>query len=260
MGYLHMVSPLFGSHAVVGFALLMYGGISHAHFPWLAVVAQSGTAPLSARVMFGHGPADAVPLPAARLEQVVVMGTDGRIVTLQPSAADGTEHVAPALDAAPVMVLALQQPGFWSRKLEGGERLPRNEVPDALSCVYSRNSMKALLSGAVGTGSVMQQAVGHPLEILPRGGLDIGPDIARLRVAVRFEDQPYAGRVSLIPLDGAGPKPQLFDAGPDGLFNIHVPAAGTWMLYARTTTPYPDQAVCDENGYNATLVFDVPPR
>jgi uncharacterized GH25 family protein len=253
-----MVSPLFNLRASMALVILLFGGVAHAHFPWLAVVAQTGGAALSAQVMFGHGPADAAPLPAARLEHVRVMDAEGRIVTLQPNDAEGTEHLAPDLDAPPVMVLALQQPGFWSRKVEGGERLPRNEVPDALGCVCSRNSMKALLSD--GADSVTQQTVGHPLEILPRGGLEAGPENTRLRVAVRFGDQPYAGRLSLVALEEGGPKPTLFDADASGTFEITVPSPGAWMLYARTTTPYPDPAVCDENGYNATLVFAVPPR
>lgn len=251
-----MMRPLFPLRPLLMLAGLLASGLGQAHFPWLQASPQTAAAPLSAVAMFGHGPADATPMAAARLANMAVVDGDG-VVTLM-SSGDGAaaEHEASETVTTPVMVLARQRPGFWSRKEEGGERLPRNQVPDAVSCVYSRNSMKALLG--TGAEAAARQPVGHPLEIVPVVGLVAAADGARLRVTVRFGDQPYPGRLSVIALDEGGPRPELFDADEHGHFEVRLPSPGRWMLYARTTTPYADPSVCDENGYNATLVLTVP--
>lgn len=221
-----------------------------AHFPWIAADVDDVDAPFI-EVHFGHGPGDATPLPAERLDTITSLDARGAAQTLTP---DNPAQTRFTLTADAVAVAVIQQPGYWSPKSGGGgERRPRSDVPDAESCVYSRNSLKAMLDfSAVATGNDL----GHPLEIT----LDaLSPDDDALQLRVRFLDAPYTGRLSLI---GVSPeaRPALFDGDDQGRFTVPRPDAGRWMLYARTTTPYPDTARCDQNGYNATLVLDIPKR
>lgn len=233
-----------------GVLVLMSGGVQ-AHFPWIETV--ETTQGPSVEVRFGHGPSDATPLSADRLATLLSINRAGERQPLPLAPVDQTQFVLP--DDA-LLAAATQAPGYWSRQAEGGERRPRNEVPDALGCTYSRNGVKVLTDSLDRTA--LTTAVGHALEIIPVSAPRRDNDQWNLPVTVAFEAGTYTGRISLIALDG-DERPALFDADTQGHYAINVPRPGRWMLYARTTTVYPNPDVCDENGYNATLVLTLPP-
>lgn len=228
--------------------LSAFSGAALAHFPWL-------DADVEGRVvaLFGHGPTaeeGVQTLAAERLEALVAVGIDGAPLAL-PLPADATAFGAPTA----ALIAASQKPGYWSRRAEGGERRPRNEVPGALGCVYSRNSMK--LVRAESPAAALAVALGHPLELLAAGALRQAPAGVVLPLELRFSEGAPPTRISVMPMDGHA-RPLLIDARSEGRFEIPLPRPGRWLVYARATTPYPDPARCDENGYNSTLVIEVP--
>lgn len=235
-------------------SLVLIGGLCstvQAHFPWIEALPGADDA-RHVEVRFGHGPSDAAALAADRLATLTVVNSGGDPTPVALDQAAQTRFAVPA-DAA--LVGATQAPGFWSRKAAGGERLPRNQVPDALGCTYSRNGVKTIID--LSDSAALTQPLDHALEIVPARAPKAIDGTWQMPVKVTFADGAYTGRLSLISLTGDD-KPVLFDANAEGAFEVHFPRAGRWMLYARTTTPYPDLAVCDENGYNATLVLDLP--
>lgn len=219
-----------------------------AHFPWLDRDAEARVVAL-----FGHGPAaeeGVQALAAERLETLVAVGADGDALALSLPRGE-TAFTAPA----GALIAASQRPGYWSRRAEGGERRPRSEVPDALGCVYSRNSMKLAL--AESPAAALGVPLGHPLELLATGPLRDAPAGAALPLQLRFSEGTAPTRISVMPMDGQA-RPRLIDTLGEGRFEVPLPRPGRWLIYARATTPYPDPARCDENAYNSTLVIEVP--
>jgi uncharacterized GH25 family protein len=236
------------SSLLTALLLSVLSSTATAHFPWLDRDAE-------ARVIarFGHGPgADEglQTLAAERLEALVAVGAEGATLAL-PLPAGSTAFAAPTA----ALIAATQKPGYWSRRAQGGERRPRSEVPDALGCVYSRNSMKLALADSPATA--LSVPLGHPLELLAAGPLRKAAAGAVLPLQLRFSEGAPPTRISVMPMDGHV-RPQLIDALGEGRFEVPLPRPGRWLIYARATTPYPDPARCDENGYNSSLVIDLP--
>lgn len=236
------------SKPFIAVALTVLSTAAFAHFPWLdrdeasRVVAQ-----------FGHGPGSdegQQRLGAERLASLSAVDSEGESRPL--ALTEGAS--AFGVPATTALVAATQQPGYWSRKAQGGERRPRSEVPDALGCVYSRNSMKLVVADHPATA--LTAPLGHPLELLSAGPMRAQAAGAVLPLEVRFAHGPAPRRISVMPMDGYA-RPELIDAGSEGRFDVPLPRPGRWLIYARTTTPYPDPARCDENGYNSTLVVEV---
>jgi uncharacterized GH25 family protein len=218
-----------------------------AHFPWLDRDAEARLV-----AYFGHGPAaeeGLQTLAAERLDALVSVCVEGATLDL-PLPTGQAAFAAPT----GALIAATQKPGYWSRRAEGGERRPRSEVPDALGCVYSRNSMKLALIDS--PAAALSVPLGHPLELLAAGPLQTTAKGRLLPLEVRFAAGPAPARISVMPMDGHA-RPQLIDADREGRFEVLLPRPGRWLIYARATTPYPDPAHCDENGYNSSLVIEV---
>lgn len=236
-----------------------------AHFPWWALdtMATGLDTTVAAPAAFGHGPGEgARALDATRLREVLVLRADGQSVDV-PVPEAGPIMLPPLEVAGPVVLAARQQRGYWSRGAEGGKPLSREQMPEATSCAYSNNGIKAVLmvrgetAHDASEAQVLTRPVGHPLELLlmrPDGwqaGATIAPRLLH-------RGQPLAGStITLSSLDRTQDDADTQQAVTDvnGVAAFTLPGTGRWLLHAHVTEPFDDAEVCDEHSLYATLVF-----
>lgn len=247
----HRWTPVF---AVLGW---LAAGAAQAHFPW--VVAEHAVsepdAPLTALVLFGHGPGeDARPLAASRVAQLRLIGSDGAEQGLQPADDDRWRSRESVAQAAGALLTGTQEPGYWSRTPAGGQRQSRQALDNVSHCSYSQNGFKALLGGVTGIADAVAAPMGHSLEIVPREMRGEDPRALRVRVLLRGAPTAVALTVTAIAEETVTEIP----VGADGEAAASLAGEGPWLLHAQYSEAYGDAAVCDERSFNATLFIAAP--
>ncbi|MFP4208717.1 MAG: DUF4198 domain-containing protein [Wenzhouxiangella sp.] len=234
-------------------------GFAHAHHPWVLAEPARVEPGQAVQVLpyFGHAfPGDET-MESDRLAEATVTPPDG-----QPIALDLSDHGAlatPSLSEPGVYVIGVRQArGYWTQTTEGGQRLPRPEVANAVRCSYSDNGSKTLVAVGDEGPSGAVTALGHRLEIIPQRDPTALAAGDRLPVQVLFEGQPHAG--PLLAFHGAsGEDPYaVLETNADGLAEVELEEAGPWLLLAQGEIDYPDPAVCDVESFYASLTFDLP--
>jgi hypothetical protein len=244
---------------LVGAALLglsLAPGLASAHYPWMTPADYGPPAgeALEFSIHSGHAFPDGDSLGADRLAGAQLLGADGLVLDLELGA--GSVFRTPPLPVGESWVLAARQaPGFYSRTPRGGQRSSRTDNPDALSCGYWSNVVKAL----VGDGAVTTVPVaGHPLEILPlAAGAAAGETLA---VRVLLHGRPWQGQVQAVYAGFEGQEgeyPVNVGTDPEGIAAVPLDRAGRWLLKASANEPYRDPSVCDQSHYHATLTLMV---
>jgi len=232
-------------------------GDAWAHQPWV-LTEDARIAPgrsTAVMVYFGHAfPSDDL-MDAERLAGATIMGPVGAAQPLEFDA--GVPFATPVLEHAGTFVIGIEQHrGYWTTTPEGGRRLPRSQLDDAVHCSYSGNAAKTLVRVVGVEASAVDRALGHRLEILPQTdptGTDGEQDFT---VRVLFEGKAHAGPLMAYNAD-SGEEPYLTtETDGGGLAEIELTGSGPWMLVARAERAYPDPAVCDVESFYASLTFN----
>ncbi|MCC5812148.1 MAG: DUF4198 domain-containing protein [Ectothiorhodospiraceae bacterium] len=237
---------------------MAYTGAGLAHYPWLVPESfrlQPGDS-LSITPGWGHHFGDEAVLEADRIAGLRILSADGADVSISRDGDQGF-HSDALTPPGVYLAAATQVRGYWSRTPAGGLRQSRRDVPDAVSCSYSGNSMKTMVRVGTPAPPVPAAPVGHVLEVVPQSdvtGLRRGDT---LRVLVLFQGSPYQGPlVALSESNGETPALETETDG-EGFATVPLNAGGRWMLRSHASTPYPDPEVCDTQTFAATLTFHV---
>jgi uncharacterized GH25 family protein len=242
--------------AVLALALCLCPAWALAHYPWMTPVdyAPQPGASLEFSVGWGHAFPGTDTMPGERLAGAELLDAAGTVhpLALGPGAVFTT---LPLPGAGPWLLAARQAPGYYSRTPRGGQRGSRAEHPDAVSCGYSNNSVKALLGAGLGA---VDQPLGHPLEILPLAS-SAGTG-ALFPVKVLHRGEAWQGEVHAVYAgfegeEGAYPLTAVTDGR--GIARLAFDRPGPWMIKAVTGEAYPVSAICDRSTYTATLTLTV---
>jgi uncharacterized GH25 family protein len=242
----------------IGLALLLvalFPGLALAHYPWMTPddYAPPGGEPIEFRVGWGHAFPGTDTLDAGRLESAALVGPDG--LRLEIELEEGAVFTTPPLPGdGPWVLAARQAPGFYSRTPRGGQRESRVDSPDAMSCQYTSNAVKAVLGR--GTGAV-DHVLGDPLEIVPLASAVAAGEPLELRVLLH--GRPWQGAVDAVYAgfegeEGEYPVTTATDA--EGIARVPLDRAGRWMVKAIASEPYPQPEICDLNLFNATVTLE----
>lgn len=243
--------------------LLLVGlapGIAAAHYPWLtpARYTPEPGQPLAFSVGWGHAFPGVDTLDAQRLEAAQLVAADGAVYDIE--LVNGTAFTtAPLPGEGPWLLAARQASAYYSRTPRGGQRSSRREHPDALSCGYSSNGVKALLGEGAGA---LDQPLGHPLELVPVAEAGVSGVRVETPLAVRvlLHGRPWTGTVEAVFAGFEGTEDQYplsAETDADGVARLEFTQPGRWMIKAAASEPYPDPAVCDRSNYTATLTLMV---
>jgi uncharacterized GH25 family protein len=240
--------------ALAGVLLLTVPAV-HAHYPWIAVDASAqphGTF----RITFGHAFLEHGQLPADRLEGIRLVEPDGSVQPL--SLGEGKNHPLPAAAGEGArLIVAEQQPAYWSRTHEGRRMASREEYPAAFSCTQSGHAMKAVVGD--GPGSAWQHVQGHVLELVPMND----PTALRagdpMEIQVLFHGKPWKGelKATFAGYEGASEDRYAVTVQTDthGVARLVPAASGNWLVRVHAIEDHPEPAVCDRRSYFSTLTF-----
>jgi uncharacterized GH25 family protein len=237
-------------------AWIILAGAAHAHQPW--VLTEPGTVETGASaqvtVYFGHAfPGDTL-IDPERIAGIAVAAPSGTIEALEVDSAVPFE--SPVLNDPGIYAIGIEQArGFWSKTPDGGRPQPRSALDNAVTCNYSGNAAKTLIRVGDADASGAGVPIGHRLEIVAEGDpTRMGAGDA-LAVQVRFEGKAHPGPVQAFHA-GSGEEPyRTVEADANGRAEIELSGSGPWMLVAYAELPYPDPAVCDTEGFYASLTF-----
>jgi uncharacterized GH25 family protein len=239
--------------------LLLSATAVHAHYPWLMPSNYSPAEGRSATVYIGWGhsfPLDGF-LPNERIGHIEIVEPDGKRAMLQPG--DNAGFVVPELKNPGVHVLlASQTSSFFTRTTQGNRQQSKEGLSGVLSCSYSSNNMKAIMTVGDGDGQVGKR-FGQVMEIVPLmnpADLKVG-DFLDVQVLVR--DEPYSGMVyaTYAGFSNEGAYAYTVEADNQGKASIRILHPGKWLVRTNVRQPYPDSAVCDIESYTTTLTFAV---
>ena len=241
--------------ALAAFALVAMSAPVLAHYPWITVV--EGDAGPAFRVHFGHRfPAEGRLAPH-QLQAVHLIAPDG--VAHELALEDDELHPLPPLGEGTHLLVAEQNPSFWSRTHEGGRRASREQYPDAFSCSQSANVMKAVVGR--GAGEAWAQEQGHPLELIPLSDPAALRTGAPLEIRVLLHGEPWTGEIRAT---YAGHEAQDEEAyavrvatNDEGVARFVPAVAGHWLVLAHAGEDFPDPEICDRRSYHSTLTFVV---
>jgi uncharacterized GH25 family protein len=234
-----------------------------AHDFWAGVKDSSDSRP-TFFIGYGHAFPAGEAIPAEDIERydpVKVIGPSGEVALVMGAEAFAFAP-AEALPEGTYVVLTSSKSGFGSRTPDGWARQSKAQNPAAANCVFGGSYGKATVNvGPAGDGRPATEPVGQKLEIVPQVspvGLRVDQPFP---VKILFEGQPlpraqvgafFAGMTennSALAFSASTDK--------DGLVEIIPLRSGQWLAKVNKSDPYPDQAVCDKESYNATLAFTV---
>ena len=234
---------------VVGTSL---AGTALAHHPWVLTEPGRTEAGSNVQVLpfFGHEFPFDDPMRPDRIAELVLLRGDGERIDI-----DREVMRTPNLSAGVHVVAMRQTRSYWSQTTEGGRPQPRSELENVVSCGYSDNGAKALVTVGDGGPSAAGQALGHRLEILTDA------DVARLaegelvEFRVLLEGNPHAGPVMAFHAD-SGEDPWLVtESDENGQVELILEGQSPWMLLATGEVEYPDPEVCDVERFYSSLTF-----
>ncbi|MEE4637957.1 MAG: DUF4198 domain-containing protein [Wenzhouxiangella sp.] len=225
-------------------------GTALAHHPWVLTDPGQTKVGTSVQVLpfFGHEFPIDDPMHPERIAELVLLSGDSEQIDINRATMS-----TPAL-ANGVHVVALRQVrGYWTQTTEGGQRLPKSEVANAVRCSYSDNGSKTLVAAGDGGPSAAASLLGHRLEIVLHGEPTALVAGDTLPVQVLFEGQPHIGPL-LAFHSASGEDPYaLLETGADGRAEVVLEGQGPWLLLAHGEIDYPDPSVCDVESFYASL-------
>ncbi len=231
---------------------------AYAHFPWITLHdGDDATQVREFEFGWGHHFSDDGNLSADRIDSIKLAEPGGAIRDI--SVKDGVVYTIDELDAAGMYTIAaVQKGGYYTRTTQGGRSGSKTDHPNAISCGFSNNTMKALFS----KGDSNQDAahiLDHPLEIVPLADpAELNPN-EMFPVKVLFHGKPFTGMISATwegfqESDAFAIEKQV---NKDGTVEIPIRNKGLWMIMVHTSEDYPDPDVCDRLNYTATLTFRI---
>ncbi len=240
--------------------LLLSAAAAHAHYPWLMSSHYSPQAGSKATAYVGWGhvfPLEGF-MPADRLGGIRLIGPGGAELPLEAKADVG--YLTPDLkDTGSYVLLATQASSYFTRTTQGNRRQSKEGLDGVLSCSYSSNNMKAILTVGKDGKSQAGKRHGQVLEIVPLSNpadLRVG-DFMDVQIFVR--DEPYSGMVFATygGFSNEGAYAYTIEADNEGKASIRMLHPGKWLVRANVRQPYPDSKVCDVESYTTTLTFQV---
>lgn len=232
---------------------------AHAHYPWLlsSHYAPNQDRSITAYVGWGHAfPLEGF-LGVDRVASVELVGPDGKKKALESNGSLG--YATPALgQKGNYALLATQSSSYFTRTSQGNRRQSKEGLDGVISCSYSSNNMKALISVGGGDEQIGKQH-GQVLEIVPLNNpanLRVGE---YLDVQVLVRDEPYEGMVFATYGDFSsdGAYAYTVEADNEGKASIRILHPGNWLVRTTVRQPYPDSDVCDIESYTTTMTFSI---
>jgi uncharacterized GH25 family protein len=206
---------------------------------------------------FGHAFPGEETMETDRLAKATLGTPDGQLIALDLEGDPALQ--TPPLTQAGVHVIGVRQArGYWTQTTEGGQRLPRPQVANAVRCSYSDNGSRTLVAVGDGGPSAAATPLGHRLEILPLGEPEAVKAGATLPVQVLFEGQPHIGPLLAFHSTSGEDPYAAMETGVDGRAVVVLEGEGPWLLLAHGEIDYPDPSVCDVESFYASLSLTVP--
>jgi uncharacterized GH25 family protein len=243
---------------VIGLATaLILSPLAYAHHPWVTTEPAQTSAGQSVEILpfFGHAFPSDERSSIDRLSQISLTNPDGQLVELD-RVSDATLNTGALTDEGVYVVGTRQTRGYWTRTTEGGERLPRSKVENAVRCSYSDNGSKTLVQvGNANAAASVNTPIGHRLEIVPIGNPLAQQTGETVQIKVLFEGQPHAGPLMVFHSE-SGEDPYLMtETDASGLASMVLEGPAPWLLLAHGEIDYPDPTVCDVESFYASLTF-----
>ncbi len=227
---------------------------AYAHFPWITLHDQNG-AIQQFEIGWGHDfPGDGL-LDPDRVESIRLIFPDGDERKIAADA--GPPYSLSGIETAGTHIIeAIQKGSYYSRTTQGGRRGSRADHPNAISCGFSTNTMKAFFPVDHGNGDV-EKSLGHDLEIIPLADPASLSSGDRLPVKVTFQGKPFTDSIyaSWDGYNGDDAFALALETSEEGLAEVPIENDGLWIIMANTSEDYPDPDVCDQHAYTATLTF-----
>lgn len=232
-------------HALLASTTLLCG-CAQAHAVWVAQRAGEWA------LVLGEGPADDSYKPAA-VKRVQARGKNGKpIETVKPLARERNIVLDGAASSAAVAVTF--EDGYWSQQANGAwVAAPKSKTPGARKAGYYLMYTTTLLASLPS----MHEPFGHPLEIVPLTDPMTLKKGETLAVRVLFEGQPLSGaHVTADYVNDNHAPPALTDASGEARIVLH--SSGLNVLKTSHSRARADRSEADEDGWSATLAFQLP--
>jgi uncharacterized GH25 family protein len=211
-----------------------------------------------------------------RLEEILAMDPDGRMVDLTKVSAD--LYKLNIEKPGVYLVTARIKPGFFTVTPEGRKWGDKKSVANPIKCTNFHIEAKTVII-AGGDEKNLSRAAGQTLELIPLTNLHNLKNGDKLTVKVLFEGKPlpnmtvkatYAGfeAEDIAPhtpsqkghkKDGKHfPVETVTD--DQGQAVVQLDKAGYWIILLSHRSPHPDKETCDEYMYNVAFTFEVQVR
>ncbi|MGV1099487.1 DUF4198 domain-containing protein [Thiovibrio sp. JS02] len=231
-----------------------------AHYPWIEMEnyapAAQGAQPF--HIGWGHTFPSENFLAADDLEEIFILSATGAKIPVAPESA--TEFISrQALADGAYLVAGRRKSSFYTKTVDGGKRQSKKGLDNVVKCSWSTMSMKGIVNVGARQEAV-DQAVGHPLEIIPLvnpARLKVGDT---LPVRVLFKGQPFSGEMAAVYHGHADKKESQapsITTDQNGRGGITLGAPGIWLLRIQHELPFSQPEECDAESYVATLTFSV---
>ncbi|MDR1043924.1 MAG: DUF4198 domain-containing protein [Candidatus Adiutrix sp.] len=235
-----------------------------AHDFWAGAQSPAEGRPLTAVLGFGHNFPQGEAIPAdqigRRYQPLKLLGPNGQLA-LKNGAEPKLYVSEQPLAKAAYLVLAATVPAFRSNSPDGWLSQAKNEVQGATACRFSSSFGKAVVNiGGARESALISRPVGQDLEIVPQvNPAELRPG-QKFPVKVLLKGRPLPGadvRAYYAGFSDEGAYAFAGQTNQDGLINIIPLKAGQWLANVSESRPYPDQARCDTENFNASLTFNI---
>lgn len=235
---------------------VMLAAPAYAHFPWITLHEKNGGIQ-EFEIGWGHRFPDDGVLDPDRVASIRLISPDGNAREIPVNQAPA--YALSGIETAGTHIIeVIQKESYYSRTTQGGKRGSRADHPNAISCGFSTNTMKAIFPVERGNGDV-QKKLDHDLEIIPAADPATLSAGDRLPVKVTFRGKPFTGSIYATwdAYNGDDEFGLELKTNEEGLAEVRLENGGLWMIMANESEDYPDPDVCDRHSYTATLTFRV---
>jgi len=247
-------------------AFILTGAAStaSAHDYW--VNAQNGELGKVLKVETGYGhefsKAEAIPSDRADIfNPASLLSKDGEIA-LKKGAENFDFYTEAPVSKGTYIAVATYKPTFWSEDADGKWLIKsKKEMPDARQCELAARWAKSIVNIGGASDDYVTKPLGHTLELVPLKNpseIKVG-EVFTLQLLLN--GRPRIGAKVYGTFEGfnADPSAKAFFGvtNEKGQIPFIALKKGYWHVFAETTRPYSDTAVCDKELLDASLTFNV---
>lgn len=237
-------------------ALALMAGAVLAHDLWITVDPPQAGQPLHIVAGYGHAfPADEG-ADKDKLLPAYLIGPAGRVET-QPGAKLGFVTKTPLAEGS-YLAVSGRAAQWYTKSPEGYQDQPKNQAPEAKTCIRSAKYAKAIVNLGQAAGDV-SQPVGQTMEIVPLANPAALKAGAGLPVRVLFEGKPLASCQIFATFAGFSDQANTFafaaKTDKEGKTVVNLWRPGLWLVLAKHEVLFANPAECDKYSHSAALTF-----